>query len=159
MSHSKFAIATFAMGCFWTPEVVFRNVEGVVDAEVGYTGGHTKNPTYDEVCTDQTGHAEVVRVTFDPSQISYEELLAVFFENHDPTQINRQGPDVGRQYRSAVYYHDQLQREAAEQAIRELQPSLHKPIATEVTEAGRYYRAEDYHQRYLERRGMVSCRI
>ena len=147
------------MGCFWTPEVVFRNVEGVVDAEVGYTGGHTENPTYEEVCTDQTGHAEVVRVTFDPSRISYEDLLTTFFKNHDPTQVNRQGMDVGRQYRSAVFYHDESQREAVKKMIAELQPSLHKSIATEVAEAGPYYPAEEYHQRYLERRGMASCRI
>lgn len=151
--------ATFAMGCFWTPEVTFRNVEGVVDAEVGYTGGHAEDPSYEEVCAGRTGHAEAVRVYFDPAVVSYDRLLEVFFDEHDPTQLNRQGPDVGSQYRSAIFYHDDAQRDAARRAIAARADRYRKPIVTEVEPAGPFYRAEAYHQQYLVKRGLASCRI
>jgi peptide-methionine (S)-S-oxide reductase len=151
--------ATFAMGCFWSPEVIFRNVPGVVDADVGYTGGHTVDPTYEDVCAGETGHAEAVRVRFDPQKVSFDELLEVFFREHDVTQVNRQGPDVGSQYRSAIFYHDEAQREAASRALAERQSRTAKRVATQLAPAGPYYRAEDYHQQYLVRRGLASCRI
>lgn len=152
-------IATFAMGCFWSPEVTFRNVEGVVDAEVGYTGGHVENPSYDDVCTGQTGHAEAVRVTFDPRRISYEDLLEVFWTNHNPTQFNRQGPDYGPQYRSAVFVHDEAQREAVERTRAQHQQRFERKIVTEVADAGPFFRAEEYHQQFLVKRGRANCRI
>ena len=153
--------ATFAAGCFWGIEAAFRNIPGVVDAAVGYTGGQTKNPTYKDVCTDETGHAEVVQVTFDPSKVSYEQLLDAFWKMHDPTQVNRQGPDFGSQYRSAIFFHSPEQKAAAEKSKAALQASgkLRKPVATEVSPAGAFYRAEEYHQRYLEKRGAASCHI
>jgi peptide-methionine (S)-S-oxide reductase len=153
--------ATFAAGCFWGVEVAFRNVEGVTGARVGYTGGHKPKPTYKEVCTGRTGHAEAVEVTFDPEVVTYEQLLDVFFDNHDPTQLNRQGPDVGTQYRSAVFVHDDAQEKAARAAIERLQDSgrYRRPIVTEVAPAGEFYEAEDYHQQYLVKRGLASCRI
>jgi peptide-methionine (S)-S-oxide reductase len=151
--------ATFGAGCFWGIEAAFRNIPGVVDATVGYSGGHMENPTYKDVCTDETGHAEVVQVTFDPSKLSYEQLLDAFWKMHDPTQVNRQGPDFGTQYRSAIFFHSPEQKAAAEKSKAALQASgkLRKPIATEVTPAGPFYRAEEYHQRYLEKRGAASC--
>jgi peptide-methionine (S)-S-oxide reductase len=151
--------ATFALGCFWHPEVVFRNIEGVIDAEVGYTGGHTVNPSYEQVCSGATGHAEAVRITYDPQRVTYERLLDVFFSEHDPTQENRQGPDVGTQYRSAVYFHDDAQRKAAERAVTALQSQYPRSIATEIRPAGEFYRAEEYHQQYLVRRGLATCRV
>lgn len=152
------AEATFAAGCFWGIESTFRRVDGVTDVEVGYTGGSTKNPTYELVCSGQTGHAEAVRLEYDPEEVTYEELLDVFWKAHDPTQMNRQGPDVGTQYRSAIFYHDEAQKEAAEGAKKALDESdnLPRPIATEITAAGPFYRAEEYHQRYLEKRGIAS---
>lgn len=155
------AQATFGAGCFWGVEVTFRNLEGVTDVEVGYAGGHVPNPSYEQVCTGRTGHAEVVRVTYDPDQVRYEDLLDAFFDSHDPTQVNRQGPDVGTQYRSIVLAHDDEQRKAAEARINELDQAgqLGRPIATEVADAGPFYRAEDYHQQYLVKRGMATCRI
>ena len=152
-------IATFGAGCFWGIEAAFRQIPGVVDAAVGYSGGHTPNPTYKDVCTDETGHAEVVQVTFDPSQVSYEKLLDAFWQMHDPTQVNRQGPDFGSQYRTAVFFHSPEQKSTAEKSKASLQASgkFRKPIATEITPAGPFYRAEDYHQRYLEKRGAASC--
>jgi peptide-methionine (S)-S-oxide reductase len=155
------AKATFGAGCFWGVEAAFREVPGVVDVAVGYSGGETENPTYEQVCTDRTGHAEVVEVDFDPELVSYEKLLDVFWHSHDPTQVNRQGPDVGRQYRSAIFYHDEAQRKAAEQS-RQILESAHKfarPIATEIEPAGRFWRGEEYHQRYLEKRGLGSCHL
>jgi peptide-methionine (S)-S-oxide reductase len=151
--------ATFGAGCFWGIEAEFRRIPGVVDATVGYSGGHTVNPTYKDVCTDETGHAEVVQVTFDPSQVSYEKLLDAFWQMHDPTQVNRQGPDFGSQYRTAIFFHSSEQRVAAEKSKAALQASgkFRKSIATEITPAGAFYRAEDYHQRYLEKRGAASC--
>jgi peptide-methionine (S)-S-oxide reductase len=153
--------ATFAAGCFWGIEAAFRNIPGVVDAAVGYSGGHTKNPTYKDVCTDETGHAEVVQVTFDPAKLSYEQLLDAFWKMHDPTQVNRQGPDFGSQYRSAIFFHSPEQKAAAEKSKAALQGSgkFRKPIATEISPAGAFYRAEEYHQRYLEKRGAASCHI
>jgi peptide-methionine (S)-S-oxide reductase len=151
--------ATFGAGCFWQVELEFRNTEGVKDAIVGYAGGETENPSYEDVCTGRTGHAEVVEVTFDPDEVSYEELLDVFWKLHDPTQVNRQGPDRGTQYRTAIYFHTPEQEKAAI-ASREREQDNHRdPIATEVTPAGPFYPAEDYHQRYLEKRGLATCRI
>jgi peptide-methionine (S)-S-oxide reductase len=148
-------IATFAAGCFWGPEARFRRVNGVVDAAVGYMGGHVKNPTYHMVCTDETGHAEVVQVTYDPSIISYEQLLELFWNMHDPTTPDRQGFDFGSQYRSAIFCHDENQRAAAEASKKQLDESgqFGDPIVTEVVAAGPFYRAEEYHQRYLEKTG------
>jgi peptide-methionine (S)-S-oxide reductase len=153
--------ATFGAGCFWGIEAAFRNIPGVADATVGYAGGHTKNPTYKDVCTDETGHAEVVQVSFDPSKVSYERLLDAFWQMHDPTQVNRQGPDFGSQYRSAIFFHSAEQEAAAEKSKAALQASgkFGKPIATEIRGAGPFYRAEDYHQRYLEKRGAASCHL
>ena len=152
-------IATFAAGCFWGIEATFRRVEGVVDAAVGYSGGRTENPTYKQVCTDQTGHAEVVRVTFDPAKVSYERLLETFWSCHDPTTVNRQGPDVGSQYRSAVFFHSPAQEAAAKssKAARQASGRSTREIVTEITPAGPFYRAEEYHQRYLEKRGARTC--
>jgi peptide-methionine (S)-S-oxide reductase len=154
-------IATFGAGCFWGIEAAFRRVPGVIDAEVGYSGGKTENPTYRDVCTDTTGHAEVVQVTFDPEKLSYEQLLDVFWTIHDPTQVNRQGPDFGKQYRTAIFFHSPEQEAAAKKSKQALEASgkLRKPIATEITAAGPFWRAEEYHQRYLEKRGATSCHI
>jgi peptide-methionine (S)-S-oxide reductase len=153
--------ATFGAGCFWGVEAEFRQVPGVVDAAVGYEGGTMPNPTYRDVCTDETGHAEVVEVTFDPARVSYDQLLDVFWANHDPTQKNRQGPDVGTQYRSAIFFHSPAQRDAAIASKERLEKSgrLRRPIATEITPASTFWRAEDYHQRYLEKRGLANCHI
>jgi len=153
--------ATFGAGCFWGVEATFRQVPGVVDAAVGYEGGAMPNPTYRDVCTDETGHAEVVEVTFDPARVSYDRLLDVFWANHDPTQKNRQGPDVGTQYRSAIFYHSPAQRDAAIASKDRLEKSgkLRRPVATEITPASTFWRAEDYHQRYLEKRGLASCKV
>ena len=150
--------ATFAAGCFWGVEAAFVQTPGVIDVVSGYTGGHTANPTYQQVCADRTGHAEAVEVTFDPSKVSYEQLLEVFWKIHDPTQVNRQGPDVGSQYRSAIYTHSP-QQEAAAKASRDAeQKQLGRPVATSIEPAVQFYRAEDYHQRYFERHG-VSCHV
>ncbi|MGH9367759.1 MAG: peptide-methionine (S)-S-oxide reductase MsrA [Thermoanaerobaculia bacterium] len=153
--------ATFGAGCFWGVEAAFRQVPGVVETAVGYAGGTMPNPTYRDVCTDETGHAEVVEVTYDPARVSYEELLNVFWQNHDPTQWNRQGPDVGTQYRSAIFFHTPAQRDAAIASKEKLEKSgrYRRPIVTEIKPAPTFYRAEEYHQRYLEKRGLASCRI
>lgn len=152
--------AIFAAGCFWGVEHAFLQVPGVLDAESGYTGGHTENPTYEQVCTDGTGHAEAVRVTFDADKVTYEALVRKFFTLHDPTQLNRQGPDVGTQYRSGIYYLDEEQKGIAEKIKGELQPSFHpKTIATEITGATTFYRAEEYHQRYFEKHPNAVCHI
>jgi peptide-methionine (S)-S-oxide reductase len=154
-------IATFGAGCFWGIEAAFRRVPGVLDAVVGYSGGHTQNPGYQDVCTDTTGHAEVVQVTFDNEKLTYDQLLDVFWTIHDPTQVNRQGPDYGKQYRTAIFFHSPAQEAAAKKSKQALEASgkLRRPVATEVTAAGPFWRAEEYHQRYLEKRGAASCHI
>lgn len=151
--------ATFAAGCFWGVEESFRTLKGVVRTTVGYTGGSFVDPTYEDVCTDTTGHAEAVEVEFDPERVSYEELLAVFWKIHDPTTLNRQGPDTGTQYRSAIFFHTPEQQKAALESRKRLEESgaYGRPIVTEVTEATRFYPAEEYHQRYLEKRGIKHC--
>jgi peptide-methionine (S)-S-oxide reductase len=153
--------ATFAAGCFWGIEEAFRRVEGVANTTVGYTGGSLPNPTYRDVCTDRTGHAEAVEVEFDPARVSYEQLLDEFWSIHDPTTLNRQGPDVGTQYRSAIFYHDTEQKAAAEASKAKLQASgrFKRPIVTEIAPAATFHRAEEYHQRYLEKRGQPGCSI
>ena len=153
--------ATFGAGCFWGVEARFAELPGVLDTAVGYEGGTLEHPTYKEVCTDRTGHAEVVQVTFDPTRVSFEALLDAFFSLHDPTQLNRQGPDWGTQYRSAIFASSPEQESAAKAKIAELSAggSFRKPIVTEVSPAKTFWKAEEYHQRYLEKRGMVSCHI
>jgi peptide-methionine (S)-S-oxide reductase len=153
--------ATFGAGCFWGVEVKFGQIPGVVETAVGYEGGELPHPTYKEVCTDRTGHAEVVEVTFDPERVNYETLLDTFFELHDPTQLNRQGPDFGTQYRSAVFYHSDEQKTAAEKKIEELkiEGRFAKPIVTLVEPSTTFWKAEEYHQKYLEKRGMATCHI
>jgi len=155
------AKATFGAGCFWGVEARFQQVPGVTATAVGYEGGALDNPTYRDVCTDATGHAEVVEIDYDPAKVSYEQLLDLFFELHDPTQLNRQGPDWGKQYRSAVFYHSPEQEAAAKQVIARLteEKCFSKPIVTQVVPAETFWRAEEYHQKYLEKRGAVSCHI
>lgn len=149
--------ATFAAGCFWGVEEEFRSIKGVVSTAAGYTGGRTKDPTYEDVCTGETGHAEAVLVEFDPSKVSYRELLEVFWEIHDPTTPNRQGPDVGTQYRSAIFYHTPEQEKAARESLKEKSGRFKRPIVTGIAPAAEFYRAEEYHQRYFEKRGIASC--
>jgi len=153
--------ATFAAGCFWGVEAAFRQMEGVTATRVGYTGGDFKNPTYKDVCSGTTGHAEAVEVEYDPSKVTYEELLKVFWENHDPTTLNRQGPDVGTQYRSAVFFLTPEQEAAAKASKEKLQRNgkYKRPIVTEINPASEFYPAEGYHQQYLEKRGLAHCRI
>jgi peptide-methionine (S)-S-oxide reductase len=160
-SPSGYEKATFAAGCFWGVEAAFRQVKGVVSTTVGYTGGHLENPTYRDVCSDGTGHAEAVEVIYDPKQVSYEQLLEVFWRIHNPTTDNRQGPDVGSQYRSAIFYHNESQLKAAKASKEKLEHSgrFARPIVTEITPASVFYRAEEYHQRYLEKRGRISCHL
>ena len=151
--------ATFGAGCFWGVEAAFQQVDGVLETAVGYAGGTTPNPTYRDVCTDETGHAEVVQVTFDPAKLSYERLLEVFWKVHDPTQVNRQGPDFGTQYRTAIFFHSPEQEMAAKESRAKLEASgrFRQPIATEITAASKFYRAEEYHQKYLQKKGVTSC--
>jgi len=153
--------ATFGAGCFWGVEAAFRQIKGVKTTAVGYMGGKLKDPTYQDVCTDRTGHAEVVQVEFDPSEVPYEELLRVFWDNHDPTTLNRQGPDTGTQYRSVVFYHSPEQQAAAKASKEALEKSgrYKRPIVTEISPAPEFWRAEDYHQQYLEKRGLAHCHI
>ena len=153
--------ATFGAGCFWGVEESFRRLPGVIETEVGYSGGKVPYPTYEQVCTNSTGHAEAVKVVFDPVQISYDELLKVFWENHDPTQLNRQGPDTGTQYRTVIFYYTPEQKAAAEKSKAALQASgrFRRSIATEIVPAAPFYRAEEYHQQYLAKRGLGSCHI
>lgn len=155
------ALATFAAGCFWGVEATFRQLPGVSATRVGYIGGHTQNPTYKDVCTDMTGHAEAVEVQYDPSKISYDQLLNVFWENHDPTTLDRQGPDWGSQYRSAIFFHTPEQERSAK-ASREAWDNsgrFRNKIVTQIVPAADFYEAEEYHQQYLEKRGMASCHI
>ncbi len=155
------AKATFAAGCFWGVEATFRQLPGVISTRVGYIGGKTDNPTYKEVCTDQTGHAEAVEVEYDPAKLSYGKLLETFWENHDPTQLNRQGPDWGTQYRSAIFFHSSEQEAEAKASKQALESSgrFRKPIVTQIAPAPAFFEAEDYHQQYLEKRGLASCHI
>lgn len=155
------AKATFAAGCFWGVEATFRQLPGVLSTRVGYTGGSLANPTYKDVCTDRTGHAEAVEVEYDPGKISYPKLLDVFWENHDPTQLNRQGPDWGTQYRSAIFFHSAEQEQEAKASKQELEKSgqYSKPIVTQIVAAPEFFAAEDYHQQYLEKRGLASCHV
>ena len=155
------AKATFGAGCFWGVEEMFRRTPGVTATAVGYAGGDLPNPTYEDVCGDETGHAEVVEVAYDPAQVSYDQLLEVFFTCHDPTQRNRQGPDVGSQYRSVVFFHSPEQQAAAEAAKAHLQTSgkVTRPVATQIVPAAPFYRAEEYHQQYLAKRGRASCHL
>lgn len=151
--------ATFAAGCFWGVEATFRQIKGVISTCVGYMGGHLDNPTYEAVCTGQTGHAEVVQLDYDPSQVSYETLLKVFWDNHDPSTLNRQGPDVGTQYRSVIFYHTPEQEALAKRSKETLEQSgqYKQPIVTQIVSASSFYLAEDYHQQYLEKRGLSHC--
>jgi peptide-methionine (S)-S-oxide reductase len=153
------AVATFGAGCFWGVESEFRALKGVTATWVGYMGGMTKSPTYKEVCTDETGHAEVVHVEYDPKEISYDQLLEVFWNGHNPTTLNRQGPDIGTQYRSVIFYHDAAQRTAAEKSKKALEAlkKWRNPVVTSIEPAKTFYAAEDYHQQYLEKRGQSSC--
>ena len=151
--------ATYAAGCFWGVEAEFRQTPGVLNTRVGYIGGHTDNPTYQDVCSHTTGHAEAVEVEFDPAQVTYADLTRKFFALHDPTQLNRQGPDVGDNYRTAIFYHSDEQRRQAEELKAAEQPKHAKPVVTEVAPAATFWPAEDYHQRYLEKRGLASCSI
>src|SRR5258708_30758882 len=154
-------IATLGAGCFWGVEGAFRRMPGVTDTAVGYAGGTLQNPTYKDVCTDRTGHAEVVQVTFDPAELSYDELLDVFWQVHDPTQLNRQGPDLGKQYRSVIFFHSPEQETAARKSKEKAQASgrFSRPIVTEISPASTFYRAKEYHQRYLEKRGAAYCHV
>ena len=149
--------ATFAAGCFWGVEATFEKTEGVEKTTVGYTGGTTKNPSYKQVCTDTTGHAEAIDIIYNPEKISYEQLLETFWMMHDPTQKNRQGPDIGTQYRSAIFYHNQEQKHIAEQSKKQKQGDLDQEIQTEITPAEEFYPAEEYHQKYLKKQGSPSC--
>ncbi|MCH7686219.1 MAG: peptide-methionine (S)-S-oxide reductase MsrA [Planctomycetes bacterium] len=153
------AITTFGAGCFWGVEAAFRQIQGVTATAVGYLGGTLENPTYQDVCTGSTGHAEVVQVEYDPAQIAYEDLLDVFWKCHDPTTLNRQGPDVGAQYRSAVFFHTPEQEAVALESKEKVQGRFKRPIVTEITPASTFYRAEEYHQQYLEKRGQASCHL
>jgi peptide-methionine (S)-S-oxide reductase len=155
------AKASFAAGCFWGVEAAFRQIDGVTATAVGYEGGAKPEPTYREVCDGDTGHAEAVEVDYDPERVSYDRLLDVFWENHDPTTLNRQGPDVGEQYRSAIFFHDAAQEKAARESKQKLEASgrYRRPIVTQIVPAEKFWKAEDYHQQYLEKRGLASCKI
>ncbi len=157
----KMGKATFAAGCFWGVEEAFRQVKGVTSTAVGYTGGHTKNPTYKDVCSDTTGHAEAVEVTYDPKRVTYDQLLEIFWKNHDPTTLNRQGPDHGSQYRSAVFFHNAEQEKAAKASKEKLAKSgqYERPIVTEIVPATEFWRAEEYHQQYLAKKGLSHCKF
>jgi peptide-methionine (S)-S-oxide reductase len=153
--------ATFGAGCFWGVEEIFRQTKGVISTAAGYAGGKKDNPTYEDVCGDETGHAEVVEVEFDPAHVGYDALLNIFWSNHNPTTLNRQGPDVGRQYRSVIFYHSPEQKAAAEQSKAKLEKSgrYSQPVVTEIQPAPKFWRAEEYHQRYLQKRGQTHCAI
>jgi peptide-methionine (S)-S-oxide reductase len=159
--RDSYPVATFAGGCFWGVEYNFRRIPGVLDTEVGYMGGRTKNPTYKEVCYDDTHHAEAVNVWYDPNKVTYEQLVKIFFKMHDPTTLNRQGPDIGDQYRSAIFYHTPQQKEIAEKVKAQLDASgeYKRPIVTEITPASEFWKAEDYHQRYIEKNPWRTCHV
>lgn len=159
LENAGFETATFGAGCFWGVEAIFRRLAGVKSTQVGYMGGSVPNATYEQVCTDRTGHAEVLEVTFDPKVISYHDLLEVFWNNHNPTTLNRQGPDVGTQYRSAIFYHSPEQKKEAEESRAAAQTRFPRPIVTEIAPAREFWRAEEYHQQYLEKRGLSHCHI
>jgi peptide-methionine (S)-S-oxide reductase len=158
---SQTALATFAAGCFWGIEETFSHIPGVLATQVGYIGGHTQNPTYPQVCSDTTGHAEAVQVTYDPALVNYETLLDAFWHCHNPTLLNRQGPDVGSQYRSVIFYHNEVQKQLAESAKQALIDAKQypKPIVTEIIPAAIFYPAEEYHQKYLQKQGLSSCHV
>ena len=159
MKKSSIQKATFGAGCFWHVEEDFRKIKGVISTAAGYCGGSMENPTYKDVCTDKTCHAEAVQVEFDPSEISYGELLDIFWKSHDPTALNRQGPDIGTQYRSVIFYHTKEQKKDAMESKEKLEKSgkYSRPIVTQIFSASKFYRAEEYHQRYLEKRGLFTC--
>ena len=154
----KIEKATFGMGCFWGSEYIFNQVSGVISTKVGYTGGNLKNPSYDQVCSDKTGHVEVVQIKFDYKKVDYKKLLEIFWKNHDPTTINKQGPDIGTQYKSAIFYHSDKQKKEAKKSKEEFQKRLNKKIVTEILKAKDFYPAEEYHQKYFEKHGQV-CHI
>lgn len=158
---AQLATATFGAGCFWGVEETFRVLKGVTETNVGYMGGVKPGPTYEDVCSDTTGHAEVVQVRYDPDVISYGSLLEVFWNNHNPTTLNRQGPDIGSQYRSVIFYHDAIQKEEAERSKSALKASgkWSKPIVTDIVPAGEFWKAEEYHQKYLQKRGLNACHL
>lgn len=151
--------ATLAAGCFWGVQYYFDQIPGVIKTRAGYTGGHKKDPTYEEVCAHNTGHAEAVEIEYDSDLVAYDTLLRHFFRLHDPTQLNRQGPDIGDNYRSAIFYHDEQQKKIAEEVIKQVQPNFKKPIVTQIVAAGEFYQAEDYHQKYTEKTGRGMCHI
>ena len=159
MSGQKYEKATFAAGCFWGVEAAYRQIKGVISTRVGYIGGKMDNPSYEDVCTDETGHAEAVEVTYDPKKVSYEDLMKVFWQNHNPTQLNRQGPDVGTQYRSGIFYHNEKQKQSALKSLEQEQKKYKNKIVTEILKADKFHQAEDYHQQYLEKRGLSTCHI
>lgn len=150
-------IATFGAGCFWGVEAKFQKIKGVKKTTVGYMGGKLKNPTYEQVCTDKTGHAEVIQIIYDTEQTSYKKLLNIFWEIHDPTQLNRQGPDTGTQYRSVIFYHNEEQKKLAEESKNQQQKKYTKKIVTDITPAREFYPAEEYHQKYLQKQGRLFC--
>jgi len=157
VKNKNLETATFAAGCFWGVEEAFRNLRGVKNTMVGYTGGRVASPSYEMVCSDRTGHAEAVQVKFNPKEVSFEKLLEVFWSSHDPTQLNRQGPDIGKQYRSAIFFHSKEQEQAAKKSKQELEKSGKlKKIVTEIVPAGEFYKAEDYHQKYYLKRGLAG---
>ncbi|KYK25822.1 methionine sulfoxide reductase A [Thermoplasmatales archaeon SG8-52-1] len=151
--------ATFGAGCFWGVQAAYQKIKGVKKTLVGYMGGHVDNPTYEQVCTDKSGHAEVIQILFNPEEISYERLLGIFWEIHDPTQLNRQGPDIGTQYRSIIFYHNEEQKKLAETSKNKIQKKYNNKIVTEIKPAKEFYPAEEYHQKYLEKQGISSCRF
>ena len=159
VKNGRIEQAMFGAGCFWGVELMFSKIEGVLKATSGYSGGHMRNPTYEQVCSDKSGHAEVVHIEFDPSKVSYEKLLDIFWKNHNPTTINMQGPDVGTQYRSVIFYYDEEQKKKAMKSKEEYQKKLDKKIVTNIEKAQEFYPAEEYHQRYLEKHGQTSCHI
>jgi len=151
--------ATFGAGCFWGVEAIFQKIRGVLKTTVGYMGGNIKNPTYEQVCTDKTGHVEVIQITYDPEQINYEKLLDKFWEIHDPTQLNRQGPDIGTQYKSVIFYHNEIQKRLSELSKNKQQKNYNKKIVTEIIPAIEFYPAEKYHQKYFKKHGLSNCKI